>query len=144
MKCQKNGFCVVRDDITVLEDAIRNAEFLIFSTPTRWGNISALMLKCFERLFGFLIQEVRQGFPKKMNANGKKAILVTSCSTPFPFNIIFNQSSACFSRLKEICNYSGIKVIKTIVLPGTLEMQEVPQKYFEKAEKVGKAYFSCL
>lgn len=139
MTCQKTGHCIIRDDIVLIEEAIKRSHILILATPTHWGNMSALMLCMFERLFGFLLEERPNGFPKAKNALGKKAVLVTACSTPWPFNWIFNQSRGCFGRLREICQYSGIRIIDTLVLPGTKEMKAIPERYLLKAQAIGRS-----
>ncbi|MBS3764873.1 MAG: flavodoxin family protein [Planctomycetes bacterium] len=139
MACQSEGRCVMRnDDIKQVENAILWADVMVLATPTHWGNMSSLMLAMFERLFGFLIQERARGAPLALNAKGKKAVIITACSTRWPLNWIFNQSRSVFSRLKEICRYSGIKITKKLVLPGTLEMKEVPTKHLKKAAKIGR------
>ncbi len=137
MQCQKEEKCIIRDDIQIVEEAIKRNEVIIFATPTHWGNISGIMLRTIERLFGFLIEEKSLGFPVPKAAKGKRAILVTACSTSWPFNWMFNQSRACFGRLKEVCRYSGIKIIKTFTLPGTTRMKEIPQKYLVRAFLLG-------
>ncbi|MFH1074642.1 MAG: flavodoxin family protein [Candidatus Firestonebacteria bacterium] len=139
MSCREESVCIFRgDDIGVLEEAVKRADLLILASPVHWGNISGLMLKAIERLFGFFIMEQPLGFPVKRNGKGKKAILVTSCSTPFPFNWIFNQTRSVFSRFNEICKYSGIRIINKLALPGTLTRKEVPAAFIAKARKIGK------
>jgi multimeric flavodoxin WrbA len=139
MACQSEGRCVIRgDDLPQVEDAILWADILVLATPTHWGNVSSHMLGMFERLFGFLIRERARGAPVALNAKGKKAVLITACSTPWPLNWLFNQSRSVFSRLKEICRYSGLKIAGKLVLPGTFGMQETPAKYLAKAEKIGR------
>jgi len=137
MSCQEKGACVFRDDIAIIEEDIKRAEVIIWATPTHWGNVSALTLKVFERLFGFLIQENPKGLPLRREANGKKAVLITTCSTSFPFNWLFNQSRSTLNRMQEVCRYSGQEVVKTLVLPGTLGMQETPRRVLRKARKIG-------
>jgi multimeric flavodoxin WrbA len=45
--------CVIRDDdIERIEIAVKWADVIILASPTHWGNISAYMLRMFERLFG--------------------------------------------------------------------------------------------
>lgn len=141
MKCQEEGegLCVIRDDIEVVEGAIRRADLLVLAGPVHWGNLSAIALRTFERLFGFLIREQPRGMPRKRNAAGKRAVLVTACSTGRPFNWIFNQSRAVFSRFREICRYSGIKITHKFVLPGTITMAEVPAKHLRRARKLGRS-----
>ena len=111
--CQEKGACVYRDGIADLEKKILESDILVLATPTHWANMSSLMLNFFERLFGFFIKERRQGPPLKRLKKGKKAFIITSCSTPFPFNVFFNQSSSTIKRVKEVCRYSGIKVLNT-------------------------------
>ena len=159
MQCQKDqaSACSIRDDdIGLIEEKIRNANILVIASPVHWGNMSSYMLQMFERLYGFLMQErayifppkqfskgkkpflVTAAWPAKRAAKGKKAIFITACSTQFPFNWVFNQSRATFARLKEICKYSGIKVVKKIVLTGTNHKQSLSNKFLAKIEQLGK------
>jgi len=94
------------------------------------------MLRVFERLFGFLIKEQPKGTLLKRNAKDKKAILVTACSTAGPFNWIYNQSHSCISRMHEICKWSGQEIVGAFVLPGTLTMKDIPEKYLKKQERL--------
>lgn len=138
MKCQNDPPCVIRDDVEQVEDAIEGADVLVLASPVHWGNMSGIMLRTMERLFGFLIEEQPRGAPTARAAEGKKAILVTACSTPWPLNWVFNQSRAVFSRFKEICRYSGIRIIDKFVIAGTLSMEEVPEKTLRKARRLGR------
>ena len=113
-------------------------DLIIWASPTHWANVSGLMLRVLERLFGFLIKEQPKGTPLKRNAKDKKAILVTACSTARPFNWICNQSRSCISRMREICKWSGQETISTFVLPGTLMMKDIPEKYLKKAREIGR------
>ncbi len=131
---------MIRDDIKKVEDAIRSNDVIIFSSPTHWGNMSAIFLRTLERLFGFLIRERQVGAPLALNAKGKKAILVTACSTPPPIDWLFNQSRATIGRFKEICRYSGMKIIATFVFPGTIKIKTIPKRYIEKARKLGRSF----
>ena len=136
--CQERGACVFRkDDIALVEEAIQWADMLILATPTHWGNISGLLLRMFERLFGFLIRERPNAFPVALHAKGKKAVVITACSTAWPFNWVFNQTRAVKSRIKEVCRYSGIRVVGTVVYPGTLTKKDIPARYLERARRYG-------
>ncbi len=141
MRCQRAGACFQRDDIQVLEKAIKRADLIIWASPTHWANVSAIMLRAFERLFGFLIEVKESGMPLRRSARGKEAVLVTACSTPSPINWLFNQSRACLARMKEVCKSSGQDVIATFALPGTLGMGEIPGKYLRRAREFGASLF---
>lgn len=139
MACQSRERCIIRDDdIEQVENAVLWADVLVLATPTHWGNMSSLMLRMFERLFGFLIRERPRGAPVALNAEGKEAVFITSCSTAWPLNWLFNQSRATMSRLKEICRYSGMPVAGKLVLSGTISRDEIPEKTLDKAEKMGR------
>jgi multimeric flavodoxin WrbA len=137
MACQSKGACVIRDDIAKVEVGIKEADILVIGTPVHWGNMSAILLRIFERMFGFLIEERPDGFPVPRNGKGKRAIIVTSCSTAWPFNWIFNQSRSVFSRLHEIFRYSDIKIIKKHTLAGTIRQKRASDKDKMKAFKIG-------
>ena len=138
MGCQDKGACVFQDDIEKIEEAIKISDLIIWASPTHWANVSDLMLRVFERLFGFLIKEQPKGIPLKRNAKGNKAILVTACSTARPFNWIYNQSRSCISLMREICKWSGQEIVGTFVLPGTLTMKDIPENYLKKAREIGR------
>lgn len=137
MSCQDSGFCAFRDDITMIEEDIKRADVIVWASPTHWGNVSALTLKVFERLFGFFVQEMPAGLPRKRQGYGKQAVLITTCSTAFPFNWLFNQSRSTLNRMREVCRYSGLEVVAVLVLPGTLGMKEIPARTLRRARKLG-------
>jgi multimeric flavodoxin WrbA len=138
LACQTKGACVLRgDDMGQIEMAIQWADLIVFATPTHWGNISGHLLRMFERLFGFLIRERYYAVPVALKARGKKAIIVTACSTPWPFSWVYNQSRAVRSRIKEVCRYSGIRIVKTLVFPGTFGRKDIPRRYLDRAKKIG-------
>ncbi len=139
MRCQQEPPCIIRDDIERVEAAIRRAEMIVLASPVHWGNVSAIMLRTLERLFGFLIEEQPRGAPTAREGKGKKAVLITACSTPWPLNWVFNQSRAVFSRLHEVCRYSGIKVAGKFTLPGTISMEDIPEKHLRKARRLGRS-----
>jgi multimeric flavodoxin WrbA len=139
MQCQQEPPCVIRDDIARVEDAVRRADVLVLASPVHWGNMSAIMLRTMERLFGFLIEERPRGAPRARAGKGKRAVLVTACSTPWPLNWVFNQSRAVFGRFGEICRYSEIDVVGKYVLPGTIAMDDIPEKQLRKARRLGRS-----
>ena len=116
--CRKNGTCVLKDDDAhKIAGEINWCDMLIVGTPVYWGNMSGKLKSLFDRLVGTLMTETSRGIPKPLQ-KGKKAIIVTSCRTPFPFNYIFGQSTGAERALKEILKYSGFKIIKKIHLAG--------------------------
>ena len=50
---------------------------------------------------------------------GKKAVIVTSCTTPFPFNYLCRQSTGAVRAVKEILKSSGFRIIKKVNISNT-------------------------
>lgn len=136
--CIENAQCINRDDIVKIEEAIKESDLLIFATPTHWANMSGYMVRMFERLVGFFIKVRKDGLPVLRNAKGKKVFFVTACSTPYPLNWLLKQSGSTFSRLKEICKGSGMKVVGKFALSGTIFRNNIPQKILLKARNIGR------
>lgn len=140
LTCQTKGSCALRsDDIGQIEDAIQWADMLVLATPVHWGNISGRLLRMFERLFGFLIRERSYRAPMALKAKGKRAIIITTCSTPWPFNWMFNQTRSVISRVREICRYSDIRIVKTLVFPGTFGRSGIPPRCLARARAIGRS-----
>jgi multimeric flavodoxin WrbA len=138
-QCQTLGHCVVRDDIVLVEDAIKWADIVVFASPTHWANVSVHMLRVFERLSGFLMGKTKNGYPVARNAKGKRAIVFVTCGTPWPWSVLFGESEGCISRIKEVCKYSGMKVVRKLVVPGTDKMDGILDKCVLHARNLGKS-----
>jgi multimeric flavodoxin WrbA len=121
-----------------VEDALESADVIVLASPVHWGNMSGIMLRTLERLFGFMIQEQKLGAPKKRRAKGKRAVLITSCSTPWPLNWVFNQTRAVFSRFKEVCRYSGLEIVDKVAAPGMFHSRDLSDKVRTRARKAGR------
>ena len=119
MACRAKTDCVLsRDDAHKIAEEIKKCDMIFAGTPVYWGNINGKMKALFDRLVGVLMAESKMGIPLPLH-KGKKAVIVTSCTTPFPFNYLCGQSSGAVRALKEILKSSGFKIAKTINISGT-------------------------
>ena len=66
---------------------------------------------------------------------GEKAIIVSTCTTPYPFNILFNQTRGTVKALKEILKWSGFKIIATVERGGT-KKSPLQEKDFRHCRKI--------
>lgn len=118
MKCRTDGKCsTFLDDVEIVRNLIEKSDVLIVGSPTYFGNMSAKLKSLFERLVPTFMSESKRGLPIPKQ-KGKKAIIVTSCTTPFPFNILFKQSRGTVNSIKEVLKTAGYR-IKTIEIAGT-------------------------
>lgn len=116
---EKKGACILaKDDAHKIAEEIKNCGMIFVGTPVYWGNLNGKLKALFDRLVGVMMGETRMGIPVPLQ-KGKKAVIVTSCTTPFPFNYICGQSTGAFHALKEILKSSGFKIIRTKNIAGT-------------------------
>ncbi|AEE17804.1 flavodoxin family protein [Treponema brennaborense] len=133
MACRKNRLCVLqKDDAHKIAEEIRTCDAVVVGTPVYWGNMNGDLKRLFDRLVGILMAETKLGIPKPLH-EGKKAYIVVTCTTPFPFNILAGQSTKAVAAVKEVLAASGFKLKGKIVLPGTKGMEILPQKIERKA-----------
>lgn len=123
MTCRSRRECVLpEDDAQRVLRFIRECDVLVVGAPCYWGNIPGQLKVLFDRIVYGMMGEGSSGIPEPLH-KGKKAILVSTCSTPFPFNIWFGQSQGAVRALREILKWSGFKVVSAIQLGGTRKRQ---------------------
>jgi hypothetical protein len=69
---------------------------------------------------------------------GKRAIIVTACTTPWPLNVILPQSRGAIRAVREVLHYGGYKTVGTITKPGTKKSTELSASLAAKATRLGK------
>ena len=93
-------------------------DVMVVGVPCYRGNMPGTLKLLFDRLVYGLMQNGASGLQKPLH-RGKKAIVVSTCTTSYPFNIWFNQSRGAVNAVKEILKWSGFKVVKCIERGGT-------------------------
>ena len=92
MKCRPDGECCLpEDDAYLVGRRIKEADGLIVGTPTHWGNMPSQLKVLFDRIVPVFMGERPNGIPLPRQ-KGKSAIIVTACTTPWPFNFLFPES----------------------------------------------------
>ena len=134
MACRTRGRCVLaEDDSQRVLGMMQDADAIIMGAPCYWGNIPGQMKLMFDRqVYGMMRDTPR--FPEPL-MKGKRCILVSTCTTPWPFNIWMNQSRGAIRALKEIGRYAGFKIVKTIERGGTVMHPALTDKDKQKCRK---------
>ena len=136
MNCRSNNFCQLpEDDAHRTLQKIQDANVLIIGSPCYWGNMNGYLKVLFDRMVYGLIGEGKNGIPAPKQ-KGKKAVIVTTCTTPWPFNILFNQTNGVVKAIKQILNYSGYSVQGIVQKGGTKAHPELTDKEKEKCRKI--------
>ena len=136
MKCRESGKCILpHDDAHHIGEALQSCDALIVGSPVYWGNINGKLKCLFDRQVAVMMGENKMGIPIPL-LKGKKAIVVNTCTTPFPFNILAGQSTKAYTAVKEILSYSGVKIKGKLMIGGTKNMVELPARVLKRAEKL--------
>jgi len=92
----------------------------------------------FDRWVYGMMDHSKKGFPKPL-LKGKNAVIVTTCTTPWPFNLIFKQSAGTVRALKEILCWSGFKIAGVIQKGGTMNGYGLSLKEIIRCKKMARS-----
>lgn len=135
MKCRDSlKCCLPEDDAQKVLQAVKEADALIVGAPCYWGNLPGELKVLFDRMVYGMMGENSWGMPLPLH-KGKKAIIVSTCTTPYPFNILYHQTRGVVRALKEILKWSGFKIVKTIERGGTKKHPELSDKEMARCRK---------
>lgn len=134
MACRTKGKCVLgEDDSQRVLKMMQQADAIIMGAPCYWGNIPGQMKLLFDRIVYGMMRDTPR-FPEPL-MKGKKCILLSTCTTPWPWNILFKQSRGAIRAMSEICRYSGFKIVATIERGGTVMHPQLSEKDKQKCHK---------
>lgn len=110
MKCRTAKNCILsEDDAQRVLELIQECDALIVGSPTYWGNMPATLKLLFDRTVYGLMDENSLAMPVPLH-KGKKALIVCVSSTPWPFNILMNQTRGAVRAIREVLGTAGFKV----------------------------------
>ncbi|MFO7667216.1 MAG: flavodoxin family protein [Desulfobacterales bacterium] len=137
MACREKEKCILpEDDAHIVGKKIQDADALVIGTPTHWGNMCAPLKLLFDRNVPIFMGESPSGMPVPRQ-KGKRAVVVTACTTPWPFNFILPESRGAIRAVKEVLHYGGYKTVGTITKPGTKKSKEISPSLTTRAKRLG-------
>ncbi len=114
MACRLRLECVLpEDDAQRTLQKIADCDALVIGAPCYWGNMPGTLKVLFDRMVYGLMGESPRGVPLPLH-KGKRAIIVSTSTTPWPFNIWFRQTRGTVRALREILKWSGFHVMAAI------------------------------
>ena len=142
MACRTKGKCsIAEDDSQRVLKMIQEADAVIMGAPCYWGNIPGQMKVLFDRIVYGMMRDTPR-FPEPL-MKGKRCILLSTCTTPWPWNIMFKQSRGAIRAMREICHYAGFKIVATIERGGTAMHPQLSEKDKQKCVKAARKLLSC-
>lgn len=137
MRCRATSECILPvDDAHRIADLILRADALIVAAPTYWANIPAQLKALFDRMVYALIDTSVPGRLPVPLHRGRKAMIITACTTPWPWSGLLRQSSGLTAALRRILKPAGFKILPPIVLSGTSAPRFNPGKATSKASGI--------
>lgn len=134
MACRSKQHCVLpEDDAQRVLTLIQQADAIVIGAPCYWGNIPGQLKLLFDRIVYGMMRDTPR-FPEPLML-GKKAVFISTCTTPFPFNILMNQSHGAIRALREIGRFSGWKIVDTIERGGTATRPQLSPRDISKCHK---------
>lgn len=134
MKCRTAKNCILaEDDAQRVLELIQECDALIVGSPTYWGNMPATLKLLFDRTVYGLMDENSLAMPVPLH-KGKKALIVCVSSTPWPFNILMNQTRGAVRAIREVLGTAGFKV-SSIQRGGTKKHPELTSHDIRRCRK---------
>ena len=134
MACRSKRHCVLpEDDAQRVLALIEQADAIVIGAPCYWGNIPGQLKLLFDRIVYGMMRDTPR-FPEPL-MKGKRLVCISTCTTPFPFNILMNQSHGAIRALREIGRFSGWKIVDTIERGGTATRPQLSPRDISKCHK---------
>jgi len=136
MKCRSSHECAMpEDDAQRVLRLVQNCDAVIIGSPCYWGNMNGQLKVLLDRWVYGMMDESMSGIPKPMH-KGKKAIIVSTCNTIWPWSWMFHQTTGVIRALKEMLFWSGFKVVGNVQKAGTRKHPELTEREKAKCRKV--------
>ena len=134
MACRSKRHCVLpEDDAQRVLTLIEQADAIVIGAPCYWGNIPGQLKLLFDRIVYGMMRDTPR-FPEPL-MKGKRLVCISTSTTPFPFNILMNQSHGAIRALREIGRFSGWKIVDTIERGGTATRPPLSPRDISKCHK---------
>ena len=134
MACRSKRHCVLpEDDAQRVLTLIEQADAIVIGAPCYWGNIPGQLKLLFDRIVYGMMHDTPR-FPEPL-MKGKRLVCISTSTTPFPFNILMNQSRGAIRALREIGRFSGWKIVDTIERGGTATRPQLSPRDISKCHK---------
>ena len=134
MACRSKRHCVLpEDDAQRVLTLIEQADAIVIGAPCYWGKIPGQLKLLFDRIVYGMMRDTPR-FPEPL-MKGKRLVCISPSTTPFPFNILMNQSRGAIRALREIGRFSGWKMVDTIERGGTATRPQLSPRDISKCHK---------
>jgi hypothetical protein len=86
-----------------------------------------------------VFEDFSKGIFAKPRQKGKRAIIVTTCGSPWPLKYLPSQSGGTIRAIKTVLHKGGYCIGGIINYGGVALRKEIPLKVLRKANRMGKS-----
>jgi len=151
--CEKKGHCVLKDDFGEIFEKVKAADALVLAAPVYWSNVPGIMKTFFDRQCGsalfhgdgkvvlgrrlLLVMGPRPGIA------GKKAVLITVCTAPWPYTIFVDESRGAINAMRNYTRKIEAAIMAKLVFTDSrfLNVKGKLERYEQKAYAIGQKIF---
>lgn len=161
-KCHTLQKCHQQDDFEDIYNRIKVADVIVLGSPVYWGNITGKMKTFFDRHMGYAMYnpegaldfceakfwkkfivfhaELKKFGPIEQSLRGKKFVLVTASTLPFPYCYIKNEIPMTYKALNKYVIRMKGKTIARLAYTDTLFRFRMDKhnKILQRAYKIGR------
>jgi multimeric flavodoxin WrbA len=130
--CRSTGVCVIRDDLAELRELINRSKLIALAAPTYFANVPGPVKNMFDRLSGVILDEKARHKLQK----GKYYLLLTSCSTPAPWDRLTGQSAGTIRAMKEFFRMGGMTCRGKVIYSGAKDQADLPKHIKNKIRRL--------
>lgn len=112
--------CVLKDDLTEVLDAVREADVLVLATPVYYGDVSSQLKAFIDRTFSYLVPDYATNPDPSRLRPGKKLVFIQTQGQPDE-----KQFSDVFPRYDFFFKWYGFKESHLIRACGVTDKGEV-------------------
>ncbi len=140
LKCRPDKKCILpRDDGQRMGELLERCSALVVGAPNYWGSMPGTLKILFERIVPVLeYYELYTWRLPRPRHKGKKAAIVTSSLSPFPYNLLPSQGSGALRTVRTILNTAGFDIREQINVPMTRDLAHIGKRWLAKAKKLGR------
>lgn len=138
MRCRTERRCPLpTDDAHRMADLIGASDILVLGAPCYWGNMPGTLKVLLDRMVYALLGERPNGIPMGLH-KGKRCALLSTSTTPWPFNILLRQSAGTIRAMKDVCRFSGFSIVGTLQKGNTRKSQTLTRSEQERCRKLAR------
>ncbi len=109
-KCRPDGSCVLpRDAAQEIGEKIAQTDLLAIGAPCYWGNVPSPLKALFDRNVT-TFESFSSGLPSP-KLRGKKAVVLVTSGSPFPFSRLSSQAGGTVRAIKTVLKSGGMRIL---------------------------------